>query len=74
MWMQMCCPRSHSIKTLGQKQSRPFLKAAVEGPDALMEVHACHEKAISSLILEAPPTGMTVTDQVQAQKADPAIN
>ena len=47
-----------------------IFKAAVEGPDALKEVYACHKKAISSLILESPPTQMTVTDWVQAQKAD----
>ena len=51
-----------------------FFKAAVKGPDTLMEVYACHEKAISSLILESPPAWNTVTDWVQAQKADPAIN
>ena len=30
-------------------------KATVEGPNAPMEIYACHEKAISSLILESPP-------------------
>ena len=35
---------------------------------------ACHEKAISSLILESPPAWITVADRVQAQKADPTIN
>ena len=39
-----------------------------------MEVYACHEKATSSLILEFPPTQMTVMDCIQAQKVDPAIN
>ena len=38
-----------------------------------MEVYACHEKA-NSLILESPPTRMTVTDWVQVLKADPVIN
>ena len=31
-------------------------KADVEGPEAIMEVYACHEKAISSVIMECPPT------------------
>ena len=31
-----------------------IFKTTVEGPEALMEVYACHEKAISSLILESP--------------------
>ena len=39
-----------------------------------MEVYACHEKAISSLILESSPTHMTVVDWVQAQKAHLSIN
>ena len=49
-------------------------KAMVEGPDALMGIYVCHEKAISSLILESPPAWMTMTDWVQAQKVDPTIN
>ena len=51
-----------------------IFKATVEGPNALMEIYACHEKAISSLILESPPVQMTVTDWIQAQKADTTIN
>ena len=51
-----------------------IFKAHVEGPDAVIEVYACHEKAISSLILESPPTQVNVTDWVQAEKVDPAIN
>ena len=39
-----------------------------------MKIYACHEKAISSLILESPPAWMTVANLVQAQKADPTIN
>ena len=39
-----------------------------------MEIHACHEKAICSLILESPPVWMIVTGWVQAQKMDPTIN
>ena len=35
---------------------KAIFKAAVEGPDALMEIYACHKKAISSLILEPPPS------------------
>ena len=42
--------------------------------DALMEIYACHKKAISFLILESLPAWMTVADWVQAQKADPTIN
>ena len=34
---------------------KAILEATVEGPGALMEMYACHEKAISSLILESPP-------------------
>ena len=51
-----------------------IFKAAVEGPYALMEVYAFHEKAIGSLILGSPPTQMTMMDWVQAQKASPATN
>ena len=72
--MPTCCLRSHGMKISRQKQLRPFSRAAVKGPDALMEVYTCHEKAISSLILESPPTQITMTDWVQAQKADPTIN
>ena len=39
-----------------------------------MEVYACHERAISSFILESLPTQMPATDRVQAQKTDLAIN
>ena len=39
---------------------------AVEGPDTLLEVYAFHKKDISSLILESPPTQMTIVDWVQA--------
>ena len=35
---------------------KAIFKATVEGTDALLEVYACHEKAISSLILESPST------------------
>ena len=38
-----------------------IFKAAVDSPKALMEVYACHGRAISSLILESPPTQMTAT-------------
>ena len=51
-----------------------MVKAIVEGPSALMEIYACHEKAISSLILESPPAWMTIANWVQAQKVDPTIN
>ena len=51
-----------------------IFKAAVEGPNTLMEIYAFHEKAIASLILESPPARMTITDWVQAQKADSTIN
>ena len=43
---------------------KAIFKAAVEVPNALMEVYACHEKAIISLILESPPIQMTVMDWV----------
>ena len=33
-----------------------------EDPEALVEVYACPEKAISSLSLESSPTQMTVMD------------
>ena len=39
-----------------------------------MEVYTCHKGAISSLILESPPTLMTAMEWVQAQKANPAIS
>ena len=51
-----------------------ILKATMDGPKALMEVYTCHERANSFLILESPPTWMTATDWVWAQKADPAIS
>ena len=35
---------------------KAIFKATVKGPNALMEVYACNERAISSLILESPPT------------------
>ena len=45
-------PWYHNIKA---KVVESILKAAVEGPETLMEIYACHEKAIISLILESPP-------------------
>ena len=39
-----------------------------------MEVYACHEKAINTLILESPLTQMTTANLVQAQKVDATIN
>ena len=39
-----------------------------------MEMYACHEKAISSLILESHPVWITVAHWVWAQKVDPTIN
>ena len=49
-----------------------IFKAVVGGPEALMEVYTCCKGAISCLILESPPTLITTTEWVQAQKADPA--
>ena len=49
-----------------------IFKAAVDGPEALMEVYTCHEKAISSLILESPPTGMTVMEWVSGPEGRPS--
>ena len=46
-------PWDHNIKA---EVVGAIFKATVEGLEALMEVYACHEKAISSLILESPPT------------------
>ena len=51
-----------------------IFKATVDGPAALMEVYTCHQRAISSLILESPPTLMTTKEWVQAQKTYPAIS
>ena len=51
-----------------------IFKATVDGPGALMEVCICHKMAISSLILESPPTWMTAMEWVWAQKADPVIS
>ena len=50
-----------------------IFKATVEGPNTLMEIYACHEKAISYLNLKPPPQ-MTIVDWVQAQKVDPTID
>ena len=41
-----------------------IFKSAVEGPEVLMEVYTCHEKAVCFLILESPATCMTVTEWV----------
>ena len=41
-----------------------IFKAAVDGLEVLMEVYACPEGAISSIILESPPTQMTVMEWV----------
>ena len=51
-----------------------IFKATTEGPNTLMEIYACHEKAVSSLIIKSPPVQMTLADWVQAQKADPPVN
>ena len=64
-------PWDKNIKT---EAVEAMFKAAIESLDALIEVYACNEKAIISLILESPPTQMTVMDWVQAQKADLAIS
>ena len=39
-----------------------------------MEVYAKHERAVSSLFLESPPTPMTAMEWLWAQKADLAIS
>ena len=39
-------------QSVGVEAVKAIFKAAMEGPDALMEIYVCHEKAISSLILE----------------------
>ena len=49
-----------------------IFKAIVDGPEALLDVYACHKEAISFLILESPSTLMTPKEWVQAQKANPA--
>ena len=54
-------PWDHNIKAEAVKT---IFKVDVEGHDALMEVYGCHEKTISSLILESPTTWMTVMDWV----------
>ena len=64
-------PRDQKIKA---EAVGAIFKTVIEGPEALMEVYACHKKAVSSLIPESPPTCMTVMEWVQAQKVDPAIN
>ena len=64
-------PWDQNIKA---KVVEAIFKATVQGPKALMEVYACHEKAISFLVLESPPAHMTATDWVQAKKEDPTIN
>ena len=53
---------------------RAIFKATVDGPETLMKVYTCHERAISSLILESPSTWMTAKEWVWAPKADPAIS
>ena len=50
-----------------------IFKDAIKGPDALVEIYACHEKAISSLILQSISVWITIVDWVQAQKVDPTI-
>ena len=65
-----CIPLDQNIKA---EEDKAIFHAAVKGSNALMEVYACHERAISSLILKSPPTQMTVADWVQAQKGGPGI-
>ena len=55
------------------RSGRGNLQTTVEGPDALIENYACHEKAICSLILECPPAWMTIANFVQDQKVAPTI-
>ena len=64
-------PWDQNIRTEAVKV---IFKATVEGPNALIELYACHKKAIRSLILESTPAQMTAADWVHAQKADPTIN
>ena len=42
-------------KTIKAEVVGAIFKTTIEGPDALMEVYACYDRAISSLILESPP-------------------
>ena len=44
-------PLDQNIKTDAVKA---IFKATMEVPNTLMEIYTCHEKAISSLILESP--------------------
>ena len=39
-----------------------IFKAAVDGPETLMEIYTCHRKAVSYIILESPPTWMTARE------------
>ena len=45
-------PWDQNIKA---EKVKAIFKAVLEGPEALLEISACHEKATSSLILESPP-------------------
>ena len=57
-------PRDQNIRA---ELAKAIFKAAVEGPNDLIEIYAYHKKAISSLILVSPPAWMTVVDWVEAQ-------
>ena len=55
----------HGIRVSGAEVVEAIFKVTIEGLDALMEIYACHKKAISSLILESPQVWMNVTDWIQ---------
>ena len=70
----MHCQGSPWDQNIKAKAVGAIFKAVVEGPEALMGVYACHEKAISSVILKSPPAEMTLVNWVHPQDADPTIN
>ena len=39
-------------QSIGAETVQAIFKATMEGPDALIEIYSCHEKAICFLILE----------------------
>ena len=56
------------VQNIRTKAVETIFKATVDGPDALMEVYACNERAVSSLILLSSLACMTVMDFVRPRE------
>ena len=66
-------PRIRWAQVIEPYAVKAIINAAVERPDAPMEVYAFSVKACEILQIEPPPEKMTLQDCTEAQMADPVM-